>query len=127
MRAGPSSDYECSGSIGVYEYLISVEPQASLLPPGEGARLRRQDAEANGEAGPEGVPQERHVKADEGEVLRSTPAASVQVGLPHPTLRATFSRREKGSQLSFDANQAWVCNEGQGKKIGLPGAANRRG
>ncbi|GAA0246011.1 hypothetical protein GCM10009126_09510 [Rhodanobacter caeni] len=35
----------------------------SLLPlAGEGARLRRQDAEANGEAGPKGVPQERHVR-----------------------------------------------------------------
>ncbi len=46
----------------------------SLLPPGEGARLRRQDAEANGGAGPKGVPQERHVKADEGASRQAQPS-----------------------------------------------------
>ncbi len=34
----------------------------SFSPCGRRCRLRRQDAEANGGAGPEGVPQERHVK-----------------------------------------------------------------
>jgi hypothetical protein len=48
------------------------------------------------------VPQERHVKADEGEMLRSASAASVRVCFPHPALRATFSRREKGSRRSGD-------------------------
>jgi exodeoxyribonuclease V alpha subunit len=63
--------------------------QAAPLPQaGEGARLQSQDAEANGEAGPESVPQKRHAKAGEG----AQRAEEDTWPLPLPTGASTLHR-----------------------------------
>ena len=65
-----------SGAICASYFLISVEPQLTLLPPGEGAR-----------------------RADEGAFAsRHQPSALARI--PHPALRATFSQEEKDAKAA---------------------------
>ena len=90
-------------SEGIVVAIIESEAP-SLLPLGEGARLRRQDAEANGEAGPKGTPQERQVRADEGTPLQTlvlgstipSPAASPRL-LPGGEGKATAPKAAAAS------------------------------
>ncbi|MBS0194035.1 MAG: hypothetical protein JSR34_07290 [Proteobacteria bacterium] len=76
---------------------LSRRERRFFLPPlGEDARLRRQDAGANGEAGPQGAPQERRVKADEGVNLDCDRASNENI--------AIAGKDEGASLLQVDRN-----------------------
>ena len=74
-------DSEYGGHVGApkfphcpeMEFLLDL---SSLLPPGEGAR-----------------------RADEGKASHTTPPSELETPSPHPALRATFSRWEKGRNM----------------------------
>ncbi|MCD7098444.1 exodeoxyribonuclease V subunit alpha [Stenotrophomonas sp. MMGLT7] len=78
LAAQPLPDFDAAPLAPLFAQLFphaAVTAGSSPLPlAGEGARLRRQDAEANGAAGPKGVRQERHVRAGEGQGLPDQPA-----------------------------------------------------
>ena len=65
LHRGPSHCASCAAKPKQYPARFGIS-FFSFSPCGRRCRLRRQDAEANGGAGPEGVPQERHVKRMRG-------------------------------------------------------------
>ncbi|MBB4131785.1 AAA family ATPase [Xanthomonas sp. 3075] len=67
-------------------------PNPAVAPPpaGEGARLQRRDAEANRDAGPEGVPQEQHITVGEGTDLLPEPSIDRQARAAALALRRSL-------------------------------------